>query len=123
MVKVSNSVIDILLYLLLAIIIFSYFTNRDVYRAISKANSEYMLWMHEHGIDIQSFTGPTMTVDSKKSLKFTWESKELFQGQKLTQSIAVPRSVFAETEITGMGPWVDWFKARKKINQKFRPYR
>ena len=55
-----------------------------------------------------------MTVDSKKRLKFTWESKELFQGQKLTQSIIVPRSVFEETEVTGMGPWVDWFKARKK---------
>ena len=105
--------IKIVLYLALVLMSFSYLTNRDVYQAINKANAEYAMSMHEEEIDIASFTGPTMTVDSKKRLEFTWESKELFQGQKLTRSVTVPRSVFSETEVTGMGPWVEWFKARR----------
>jgi len=100
----------IILCIAILCVFFNYFTKRDIYRAISKAQSEYMQWMHENKVDAGLFSGPVMTIDNKKQLNFTWESINLFEGQKLTSTITVPRSIFSEVEITGMGPWVDWFK-------------
>lgn len=106
--------VKILLLVFMILMLFSYFSNRDIYRAISKAQSEYIAEMHEEKVDVGLFAGPVMTIDNKKRLRFTWESKDTFEGQKLTTTIIVPRSIFVETEIVGSGPWVEWFKARKK---------